>query len=470
MKRVLTSAVLLSTLATGAAWGQEPDEPPLRLDESVAAVAADLKRFITERMAADGVPGVSVALVRDWQVAWADGFGVANAVTRAPIEVDGVFEAASNSKLVTAFLALQLVDAGVLELDAHVSGQLAEPWLIPGADADRITLRHLASHSSGLVDQLFPLDKTVHFAPGTQYRYSGVGFLYLQEVLEQASGQPLEQLGRARLFGPLGLTLTDYVGTATTRRNAVNGHMGLRNALMVALIPSSVSFGLLLLAASVYRRGSRGSWRVGGRLALVVLAASLVVTTVAVSIVIGRALPNVVLLAVVCCAVFYGLVSASAVLSGRVTKRPGVRFACVALTVVLLWWLTGPLSVPVPSLLSPQASAVGSVRTSAVDLATFLIELGRPQHLGADLAAELRSPQTPINDTFSWGLGPAIQHSEHGDALWQMGITPGFRSVMLIYPDHGLGVVVMANSSDALPLVYAVAARAVGGRDDFSAF
>jgi CubicO group peptidase (beta-lactamase class C family) len=63
----------------------------------------------------------------------------------------------------------------------------------------------------------------------------------------------------------------------------------------------------------------------------------------------------------------------------------------------------------------------------------------------------------------SWGLGPGIQHSEDGDALWHNGQTPGYRSLMVIYPEHQIGVVVLTNSDRGFPLACDVAQRALGG-------
>jgi CubicO group peptidase (beta-lactamase class C family) len=130
----------------------------------------------------------------------------------------------------------------------------------------------------------------------------------------------------------------------------------------------------------------------------------------------------------------------------------------------MLLWLSGMITGPVPKALSPPPSAVGSLRSSAGDLATFLIELAEPKYLGNDLASQIPSRQVSINNDFSWGLGPGIQHSEQGDALWQNGITFGFRSVMVIYPQQRMGVVVLTNSEDGLPVAYGVAQRALGGK------
>jgi CubicO group peptidase (beta-lactamase class C family) len=117
----------------------------------------------------------------------------------------------------------------------------------------------------------------------------------------------------------------------------------------------------------------------------------------------------------------------------------------------------------VPKGPSPRASAVGSLRTSAPDLAAFLIELADPQYMSQDLALQIRTSQVSAGRDMSWGLGPGIQHNSQGDALWQYGQTFGYRSVMVIYPEYGIGVVVLTNSDRGLPVAFDVAQRAIGG-------
>jgi CubicO group peptidase (beta-lactamase class C family) len=96
-------------------------------------------------------------------------------------------------------------------------------------------------------------------------------------------------------------------------------------------------------------------------------------------------------------------------------------------------------------------------------LAAFLIELAEPKYLSQDLAARIRTPQVSAGRDMAWGLGPGIQHGEQGDALWQNGQTFGYRSLMVIYPDHGTGVVVLTNSDNGLPVALDVARRTLGG-------
>ena len=122
-------------------------------------------------------------------------------------------------------------------------------------------------------------------------------------------------------------------------------------------------------------------------------------------------------------------------------------------------------NVPVPKWPAVQANAAGSLRATAGDMATFLIELSDPQHLSSELAAQLQTPQVRLSGDLSWGLGAGIQHSPHGDALWQWGQHIDFQSVMVIYPEFGFGVVVLTNGDLLNPdVALKVAHRALGGR------
>jgi hypothetical protein len=70
-----------------------------------------------------------------------------------------------------------------------------------------------------------------------------------------------------------------------------------------------------------------------------------------------------------------------------------------------------------------------------------------------------------LSHDLSWGLGPGIQHSNEGDALWQWGQAPDFQSVMMVYPERGAGVVVFTNNDWFNPdVAIAIAHRALGGK------
>jgi CubicO group peptidase (beta-lactamase class C family) len=143
-------------------------------------------------------------------------------------------------------------------------------------------------------------------------------------------------------------------------------------------------------------------------------------------------------------------------LSGK-WQRPQNRVALLVLwsfiSALALLLLTTALSGPVPRLPAGSPNAYASLRTTAADLAKFLLELTSPQHLDPALMAEMTSPQVQIEEDQSWGLGIGIQHNSQGNLLWHHGNNVDFHALMVIDQEQRNGVVVLANSQYSVPLV-----------------
>ncbi|MFS0853511.1 serine hydrolase domain-containing protein [Microbacterium sp. 179-I 3D4 NHS] len=136
-----------------------------------------------------------------------------------PLSADHLFDLASLTKIFTTVVALRLVEDGVLALDGPVA-EIARVGV--GEGSERITLRHLLTHSSGLPAEAGAwrsglageelraavLRSRVRTAPGEAHRYSDVGFIAVGEIVERASGRPLAELvsETARLLGAASLT------------------------------------------------------------------------------------------------------------------------------------------------------------------------------------------------------------------------------------------------------------------------
>ncbi len=126
------------------------------------------------------VPGLAIALIRNNKTVWTDGFGVLNRLNSGPSASTTVFEAASISKVITAYTALRLVDQGKLSLDEPVHVHLKKAWLPPSTSADKITLRHLLSHSLDPGDDPLFKNKCIAFEPCSDFLYSGLGAEYVR--------------------------------------------------------------------------------------------------------------------------------------------------------------------------------------------------------------------------------------------------------------------------------------------------
>jgi CubicO group peptidase (beta-lactamase class C family) len=195
-----------------------------------SAVIGKLENLTPPLMKELHVPGVSIALVKDDQVAWSKSFGWADSALQSAADSTTAFEACSMSKPVFAYLALKLVDQGKLDLDEPLCRYLPEAFIRADAgDPNLMTARMVLTHTTGLPnwrkggeEREGPLP--LYFKPGRKFSYSGEGIYYLQRVVEHLTGEPLNQLAKQMLFDPLGLSLTSYTWTEKLSPRIATGH------------------------------------------------------------------------------------------------------------------------------------------------------------------------------------------------------------------------------------------------------
>jgi len=196
---------------------------------------ARIERVIPGLMAEAGVPGLSMVLVEDAAPLWRGAFGVKEqGKVAAPgqlVDDRTVFEAASLSKPVFAYAVLKLCDDGLLELDTPLARYLPAPYSAYGLDPDeprlqRVTARHVLSHSSGMGNWEDANIGRFSFAPGEQFLYSGEGYMYLQRVVEELTGRPLGPYMQERVLDPFDMIDSSYTWRDRYERQAARGHGG----------------------------------------------------------------------------------------------------------------------------------------------------------------------------------------------------------------------------------------------------
>jgi CubicO group peptidase (beta-lactamase class C family) len=204
----------------GAATGRVSD---------ASVVQALMKQF--------NVPGVSIAIIKDFKVAATYVYGVADADTGTPVTPDTMFQAASISKPVAAMVSLKAVQDGRFSLDQDVN-TILKSWKVPDgtfAKERRVTPRGLMSHTSGTGDAFgFPgyapaatlpslpqiLDGVqppsnlravrLEREPMTGFEYSGGGVMIQQLALTDAIGKPFADLAREWVLDPIGMRNSTY--------------------------------------------------------------------------------------------------------------------------------------------------------------------------------------------------------------------------------------------------------------------
>lgn len=191
-------------------------------------------RTLRNRLAYYHTPGVSIALINDFEVEWARGFGVCDVRSKNKVTTNTLFQAGSISKPIFALGVMRLVQEGQLSLDEDIHHYLST-WRVPANESwqPKLTLRQLLSHTAGLtvdgfrgyqasetlptVTQIlngeFPANSAkveVNILPGTQYRYSGGGTTIAQQVLVDMFKKPFPQIMRELVLEPLRLTNSTY--------------------------------------------------------------------------------------------------------------------------------------------------------------------------------------------------------------------------------------------------------------------
>jgi CubicO group peptidase (beta-lactamase class C family) len=151
------------------------------------------------------MPAVSIAIIRDGELAWQRAFGVKDTGTTEPVENDSLFAACSDTKPVFAYGVMKLVEKGVLELDTPLTKYTARR-ITKDPRIESITARHVLNHTTGFPNWRQGDELPIEFTPGSKRQYSGEGFRYLQSVVEELTKKSFDEFMRQDVLGPLGMT------------------------------------------------------------------------------------------------------------------------------------------------------------------------------------------------------------------------------------------------------------------------
>jgi CubicO group peptidase (beta-lactamase class C family) len=191
----------------------------LGFDSARLAVTVD---YLASEVDSGAFPGAVLAVGRHGRLAAIAAVGHYGVDDPRPVDPGTVYDLASLTKVVGLTTAcMLLVDAGKLELDAPVQRYVPE---FRGLMKERVTVRHLLTHSAGLLPDLPLYDSTrsraaalaavdtttLRAAPGTRYDYSDLSAIVLMQAVERIVGEPLDRFLAERVFGPLGMPATRF--------------------------------------------------------------------------------------------------------------------------------------------------------------------------------------------------------------------------------------------------------------------
>jgi len=218
-RKHISALVLLLLFATAA---------PAQVNKVADYVKAEMKR--------QRIPGLSLAIVQNGKIILTEGYGLANVELNVPAKPETVYKICSVSKQFIATGVMLLVQEGKLGLDDPISRYLEGT----PATWKAITIRHLLTHTSGIVREAPGFDpfkvqgdadviKTAYplplrFSPGEKWEYSNTGYFALVEIIRRVAGRPWSEYLSEKVFRPSGMNTTFTTNTKESLPNRALGY------------------------------------------------------------------------------------------------------------------------------------------------------------------------------------------------------------------------------------------------------
>jgi CubicO group peptidase (beta-lactamase class C family) len=200
-----------------------------------------LDSSIVQRMDQAGIIGVGAAIIVDRKIAWMKGYGFADRERAVPFTPEVIMNIGSISKTFTGVALMRAVEEGKLSLDEDINRYLPFKVVNPHCPEEKITLRHLATHTSGITDRppvykatyhyggnapepleeflksylvpggkLYSKDNFLNFKPGTHRDYSNIAAGLAGYIVEVSAGEKLNAYARKHIFSPLRMNDTAW--------------------------------------------------------------------------------------------------------------------------------------------------------------------------------------------------------------------------------------------------------------------
>jgi CubicO group peptidase (beta-lactamase class C family) len=416
--------VALSVAVSALVLQPRPAAPPFpTLADARQALESNLPQWMSDAK----VPGLAIAIVDNGQVAWAKGFGVLKAREDAPVTERSRFQAASLTKPVTAYIALQLADAGRLSLDEPLTKYVKYADLPDDPRVASITARFVLSHRTGFANWRRNDALRLFFAPGERFSYSGEGYVYLQRAIEAITCETFDVTASKMVFRPLKMNDSSMLPAESREPKAES-----RELQAESREPQAES------------REPKAESRQPGAESREPKAESREPQAESRQPQAGSRQPE------------------------AASRQPA---ADLAMPHTDIGTSLRPRTPP------PTANAAASLVTSIADYATFIVAVTRGERLKPETARLMFTPQVQLegctqctdkpradpSTDLAWGLGWGLEDSSAGRLAWHWGDNGGYKNYVLVTPDGARGFVFFTNSDSGLALRDRITAAVIGG-------
>jgi CubicO group peptidase (beta-lactamase class C family) len=212
-----------------------------------------LDNFIKKYQEYYGIPGVSLALIKNGQVVYCKTYGIKNTDTKELVNEETLFEAGSVTKTMFTFAVMRLVEKGILDLDKPLYQYLPFEDVAHDERYKLITARLVLIHQTGFPNWANRNEKgqfDLMFTPGTKFGYSGEGFEYLKRVVEHITKKGIGVILEEELINPLNLKNIYFQKNDYLLKVAANGHIDNAPTNLRLIDSPKVAYGMYTEAKS----------------------------------------------------------------------------------------------------------------------------------------------------------------------------------------------------------------------------
>lgn len=217
------------------------------------------------------IPGCSIALVHDYEIAWTQGFGYADVESGRALTADTAMSVQSITKSLTAWGVMKLAEKGLIDVDAPLSSYLMS-WQFPHTDysIEKVTVRRLLNHTAGIplgdfgdiyapgaempsLREKLTREAILLYEPGTRFSYSNVGYHLLELLIEEVTGEKFAEYMYSEVLLPLSMEMSTFdVGNDMIPYPPTGYNLG-GKPVPVYLYPQKASGGLFATAEDIAR-------------------------------------------------------------------------------------------------------------------------------------------------------------------------------------------------------------------------
>ncbi len=407
---------------------------------STSDVISKINTEVPKQLLKYNVPGASVAFIDNDEIVYNKGFGVKNIITGQKVDDNTFYEAGSNGKMLAAYICLKLAGEGKIKLDEPVVNYIKTPWISDGDRSKKITVRQLLSHTSGLSNSIeLIMDKKIHFEPGTKYFYSGVGYTYLQKIIENVTGKSFEEIAKEYIFSRIKMTSSSF--RMIDNSELANPHMDIKSILLYLLIPFILAFAIIYILGLIIGILFRFKYYSKKRMFIASIIMGYLAECIIVLVVLSKLLVALIVIGLV-----FFIVS---IVINAIFKKYYLAFGVTMLVLIICTFLIH-MHMPLNKDIIRVTNPAFSLKTTSMDMGRFVVELLKDYRSENKILKSMFVEQISIDKNNSWGLGIGIEKDENAINYWHSGINPGFQSLVVLDAKNNRGIVILTNSDNGI--------------------